>query len=92
MERCVEKLLFVFKPSPSSYFLSPKPSLLIVIVSIYLIVIGIVVTKTSSNNSSTNRSDISKTNMGVSQNEGYHFGAPYHKDYSILGSILGSPI
>ena len=29
--------------------------------------------------------------MGVSQNEGYHFGDPHNKDYSILGSILGSP-
>ena len=29
--------------------------------------------------------------MGVSQNYGYHFGGPYNKDYSILGSILGSP-
>ena len=29
--------------------------------------------------------------MGVSQNLGYHFGAPYNKDYSILGSILGYP-
>ena len=29
--------------------------------------------------------------MGVSQNKGYHFGAPYNKDSSILGSILGSP-
>ena len=26
---------------------------------------------------------------GVSQNYGYHFGGPYSKDYSILGSILG---
>ena len=29
--------------------------------------------------------------MGVSQNQGYLFGGPYHKDYSIVGSILGSP-
>ena len=29
--------------------------------------------------------------MGVSQNQGYPFGGPYNKDYSILGSILGSP-
>ena len=29
--------------------------------------------------------------MGVSQNYGYHFGGPHNKDYSILGSILGSP-
>ena len=29
--------------------------------------------------------------MGVSQNQGYLFGGPYNKDYSILGSILGSP-
>ena len=29
--------------------------------------------------------------MGVSQNWGYHFGGPCNKDYSILGSILGSP-
>ena len=29
--------------------------------------------------------------MGVSQNYGYHFGGPNNKDYSILGSILGSP-
>ena len=28
--------------------------------------------------------------MGVSDNQGYHFGAPYSKDYSIFGSILGS--
>ena len=30
--------------------------------------------------------------MGVSQNYGYLFGDPHNKDYSILGSILGSPI
>ena len=31
-----------------------------------------------------------KVNMGGgSQNYGYHFGGPYNKDYSILGSILG---
>ena len=29
--------------------------------------------------------------MGVSQHKGYLFGDPYHEDYSILGSILGSP-
>ena len=29
--------------------------------------------------------------MGVSQNYGYLFGVPNNKDYSILGSILGSP-
>ena len=29
--------------------------------------------------------------MGVSQNQGYLFGGPYNKDYSILGSILGYP-
>ena len=29
--------------------------------------------------------------MGVSPNEGYHFGSPKNKDYSILRSILGSP-
>ena len=29
--------------------------------------------------------------MGVSQNYGYHFKGPHNKDYSILGSILGSP-
>ena len=29
--------------------------------------------------------------MVVSQNEGYQFGGPNSKDYSILGSILGSP-
>ena len=28
--------------------------------------------------------------MSVSQNEGYPFGGPQNKDYSILGSILGS--
>ena len=27
----------------------------------------------------------------VSQNWGYHSGGPNSKDYSILGSILGSP-
>ena len=32
-----------------------------------------------------------EANVGVSQNEGYHFGGPNNKDYSILGSILGSP-
>ena len=29
--------------------------------------------------------------MRVSQNFGYLFGGPYNKDYTILGSILGSP-
>ena len=29
--------------------------------------------------------------MGGSQNSGYHFGGPNNKDYSIMGSILGSP-
>ena len=29
--------------------------------------------------------------MGDSQNYGYLFGGPHNKDYSILGSILGSP-
>ena len=29
--------------------------------------------------------------MGVSQNYGYLLGGPNNKDYSILGSILGSP-
>ena len=29
--------------------------------------------------------------MGVSQNYGYLFEGPHNKDYSILGSILGSP-
>ena len=29
--------------------------------------------------------------MVVSQNEGYQFGGPNSTDYSILGSILGSP-
>ena len=29
--------------------------------------------------------------MGVSQNQGYHLGDPHSTDYSILGSILGSP-
>ena len=29
--------------------------------------------------------------MGVSQNKGYLSGGPHNKDYSILGSILGSP-
>ena len=28
--------------------------------------------------------------LGVSQNYGYPFGDPYIKDYSILGSMLGS--
>ena len=29
--------------------------------------------------------------MGVSQNSGYLFGGSNNKDYSILGSISGSP-
>ena len=29
--------------------------------------------------------------LGGSQNKGYHFGGPNNKDYSILGSTLGSP-
>ena len=29
--------------------------------------------------------------FGGFQSLGYHFGGPYNKDYSILGSILGSP-
>ena len=29
--------------------------------------------------------------MWVSQNYGYLFGGPNNKDYSLLGSILGSP-
>ena len=29
--------------------------------------------------------------MGVSQHYGYLLGDPYNKDYSILGSLLGSP-
>ena len=29
--------------------------------------------------------------MGASQNWGYHFRSPNNKDYSVLGSILGSP-
>ena len=29
--------------------------------------------------------------MGISNNSGCPFGGPYNKDYSILGSILGSP-
>ena len=28
--------------------------------------------------------------LGLSRNLWYHFGGPYTKDYSILGSILGS--
>ena len=31
------------------------------------------------------------THVEVSQNQGYLIGGPYNKDYSILGSILGSP-
>ena len=34
---------------------------------------------------------VKELNLGVSQNWGYPFGGPYNKDYSILGSILGSP-
>ena len=29
--------------------------------------------------------------MGISHNQGYLFGGPYNKDYSILGSILRYP-
>ena len=29
--------------------------------------------------------------MGVAQNYGYLFGGPNDKDYSIFGSLLGSP-
>ena len=29
--------------------------------------------------------------MGLSQNEGYHFGGPTNKDSSILGSMLRCP-
>ena len=29
--------------------------------------------------------------MGVSQSQGYLFGDPHDKDYSISGSTLGSP-
>ena len=29
--------------------------------------------------------------MGVSQNQGYLFGVPNDKDYSIFGATLGSP-
>ena len=29
--------------------------------------------------------------MGISQNWGYLIGGPHNKDYSILGSTLGSP-
>ena len=32
-----------------------------------------------------------ETYMGVSLNFGYLFGGPYNTDYSMLGSILGSP-
>ena len=32
-----------------------------------------------------------KTYMGACQDYGYHFRGPHNKDYSILGSILGSP-
>ena len=35
--------------------------------------------------------DLLELQMGVSQNYGYLFGGPHNKDYSILGSILGSP-
>ena len=33
-----------------------------------------------------------KRDLEVSQNRGTLFGGPYNKDYSILGSILGSLI
>ena len=29
--------------------------------------------------------------IGVSYNQGYLFGGPFNRDYSILGSILGVP-
>ena len=32
-----------------------------------------------------------ESEVGVSQNWGYHFGGPYTKGYSILGSLLGCP-
>ena len=32
-----------------------------------------------------------ETNLGVFQNQGYHFGGPNRKDHSILGSIWGPP-
>ena len=32
-----------------------------------------------------------RVDLGVSQNEGYLYKGPNNKDYSILGSILGSP-
>ena len=34
---------------------------------------------------------LSSVNMGVSQNEGLPYWGSHNKDYSILGSILGSP-
>ena len=34
---------------------------------------------------------VGTTEMAVSQNQGCLFGASYNKDYSIWGSILGSP-
>ena len=34
---------------------------------------------------------LTRYDMGISQNKGYHFGGPYNKNYSNLGSILGSP-
>ena len=30
--------------------------------------------------------------MGVSQNQGHHYGGPYNKDFSILGSIFRVPL
>ena len=35
--------------------------------------------------------NLTRVYMGVPKNYGYLFGGPYNKDYSILGSILGSP-
>ena len=32
-----------------------------------------------------------RCNVGISQNQGYHFEEPHNKDYSILGSMLGFP-
>ena len=33
----------------------------------------------------------SDSDVKISENQGYHFGGLHSKDYSILGSILGSP-
>ena len=37
------------------------------------------------------QSDIPSLYLGISQNKGYRFEGSHNKDYSILGSILGSP-